>query len=142
MLNAYTDGQVRRQPKNSVKRMAVRVQTGGERAGRRQQIECTQLQLSGGAQTEGSGVVVGAPADPMEFRPSVPDVRAQGVAKGQTNEAQGDDRDLASEFLARESGSAETGSSVVVVPTLTDPAGIRTSARGLRTWSAAKKAHR
>ena len=47
--------------------------------------------------------------------------------------------DLVSEFLARESGSAEAGSSVVVVPTPTDPAGIRTSARGLRTWSAAKK---
>ena len=85
MLNACTDWQVGRQPKNRVKRMAVRVQTGGERAGRRQQIECTQLQLSGGARAEGSGVVVGALADPMEFRPSVRDVRAQGVAKGQTS---------------------------------------------------------
>jgi len=47
--------------------------------------------------------------------------------------------DLASEFLARKSGSAEAGNSVVVVPTPTDPAGIRTSARDLRTWSAAKK---
>jgi len=46
--------------------------------------------------------------------------------------------DLASEFLARESGIAEVGSSVVVVPTPTDPAGIRTSARGSRTWSAVK----
>jgi len=44
--------------------------------------------------------------------------------------------DLASEFLARMSGSAEAGSSVVVVPTPTHPAGIR---RDLRTWSAAKK---
>ena len=32
--------------------------------------------------------------------------------------------DLASEFLARESGSAEAGSGVVVVPTPTDPAGL------------------
>ena len=47
--------------------------------------------------------------------------------------------DLASEFLARESGIAEVGSSVVVVPTPTDPAGIPASARGLRSWSAAKK---
>jgi len=47
--------------------------------------------------------------------------------------------DLASEFLARESGSAEAGRSVVVVPTVTNPAGIRTSARDLRTWSAVKK---
>ena len=47
--------------------------------------------------------------------------------------------DLASEFLARESGIAEVGSSVVVVPTPTDPAGIRTNVRDLRTWSAAKK---
>ena len=74
MLNACTDWRVRRQPKNSVKRRAVRVQTGGDRAGRRQQIECKQLQLSGGARAEGSGVVVGAPTDPMEFRPSVRDV--------------------------------------------------------------------
>jgi len=74
--------------------MAVRVQTGGERAGRRQQIEYTQLQLSGGARAEGSGVVVGAPADPMEFRPSVRDVRTQGVVKGQTSGARGDDLGL------------------------------------------------
>ena len=94
MLNACTDWQVRKQPKNSDKRMAVRVQTGGERVGRRQQIECTQLQLSGGARAEGSGVVVGAPADPMESLPSVRDVRAQGVAKGQTSGARGDDRGL------------------------------------------------
>ena len=47
--------------------------------------------------------------------------------------------DLASEFLARMSGSAEAGISVVVVPTPTNPAGIRRCARDLRTWSAAKK---
>ena len=47
--------------------------------------------------------------------------------------------DLASEFLARMSGSAGEGSSVVVVPTPTDPAGIRRCARDLKTWSAAKK---
>ena len=43
------------------------------------------------------------------------------------------------QFLARKSGSAEAGSSVVVVPTPADPAGIRTCARDLRTWSAANK---
>ena len=43
--------------------------------------------------------------------------------------------DLVSEVLARESGSAEAGSSVVVVPTPTDPAGIRTIARGSRKSS-------
>jgi len=94
VLNACTDWQVRRQPKNNVKRRAVRIQTGGGRAGRRQQIECTQVQLSGGARVEGSGVVFGAPADPMGFRPSVRDVKAQGVAKGQTSGARGDDRGL------------------------------------------------
>ena len=52
------------------------------------------MQLSGGAQAEGSGIVFGAPADPMEFRPSVRDVRAQGVAKGQTSGARGDERGL------------------------------------------------
>ena len=106
MLSACTKWQVKRQPRNSVERMAVRTQTGGRQAWRRPQIECTKLQLSGGARAEGSGVGFGAPADPMEFRPSVRDVRAQGVAKGQTSGA---------EFLARESGSAEAGSSVVVV---------------------------
>jgi len=92
VLNACTDWQVRRHPKNSVKRRAVRMKTGGGRAGRGQQIECTQLQLSGGARAEGSGVVFGAPADPMGFRPSVRDVKAQGVVKGQTSGARGDDR--------------------------------------------------
>jgi len=47
--------------------------------------------------------------------------------------------DLASEFLARMSGSAGEGSSVVVVPTPTDPAGIRRCARDLKTWSAGTK---
>jgi len=46
---------------------------------------------------------------------------------------------LASEGLVRISGSAGTGSSVVVGPTPTDPAGIRRCARDLKTWSAAKK---
>jgi len=64
VLNACADWQMRRQPKNSVKRMAVRVQTGGERAGRRQQIECTQLQLSGGARPEGSGLLLVRPRIP------------------------------------------------------------------------------
>jgi len=74
VLNACIDWQVKRQPKNSVKRRAVRIQTGEGRAGRRQQIECAQLQLSGGARAEGSVVVFGSPADPMGFRPSVRDV--------------------------------------------------------------------
>ena len=47
--------------------------------------------------------------------------------------------DLASEFLAQMSGSAGEGSSVVVVPTPTDPAGIRRCARDLKTWSADRK---
>jgi len=47
-----------------------------------------------GRATRGQRVVVGAPADPMEFRPSVRDVKAQGVGKGQTNRARGDDRRL------------------------------------------------
>ena len=80
VLNACTDWKVRRQPKNSVKHRAVPIQTGGGRAGTRQQIECTQLQLSGGARAEGSGVVFDAPPDPMGFHPSVRDVKAQGVA--------------------------------------------------------------
>ena len=124
-INACTDCPVRKQSKNSAKRMEVRVQTGGERTGRRQQIECTQLQLSGGARAEGSGVVVGAPADPMEFCPSVRDVRTQWVTKGRPVDRGATMSDLVSEFLARESDSAEVGCSVVVVPTPTDPAGNR-----------------
>jgi len=50
--------------------------------------------------------------------------------------------DLASEFLARMSGSAGAGSSVVVVPTPTDPAGIRRCARDLKTWPARSKIFR
>ena len=41
------------------------------------------------------------------------------------SEARGEIADLPSEFLARMLGSAGAGSSVVVVPTPTDPAGIR-----------------
>jgi len=94
VLNACTKWQMRRKPRNSVERIAVRTQSGGRQAGRRPQIECTKLQVSGGARAKGSGVGFGAPADPMESRPSVRDVRAQGVAKGQTSGARGDDHRL------------------------------------------------
>ena len=47
--------------------------------------------------------------------------------------------DLASEFLARMSGSAGEGRSVDVIPTPTDPAGIRRCARDSKTCSATKK---
>jgi len=56
---------MRRRTKNSVNRKTLRIQTGGGRAGRRPQIECTQLQLWLGARAEGSVVVFGAPVDPM-----------------------------------------------------------------------------
>jgi len=109
---------MRRKPRNIVERIAVRTQSGGRQAGRLPaclppdrvrtamhstlncyaldtvSIECTKLQLSGGARAKGSGVGFGAPADPMESRPSVRDVRAQGVAKGQTSGARGDDHRL------------------------------------------------
>ena len=80
-MNACTKWKMRRQPRNSVERITVRTQTGGRQAGRRLQIECTKLQLSGGARAEGNGVGFGAHADPMGSRPNVRDVRAQGVAK-------------------------------------------------------------
>jgi len=85
---------MRRQPRNSVERVPVRTQTGGRQVGRRLQIEFTKLQLSGAARPEGNGVGFGAHADPMESRPNVREVRAQGVAKGQTSGARGDDRRL------------------------------------------------
>jgi len=94
VVNACIDWQVRRQPKNSVKRRAVRIQAGEGQEGRRQQIECPQLQLSGGARAAGSVVVFGTPADPMGFRPSVRDVKAHGVSRGHTSGARGDDRGL------------------------------------------------
>ena len=85
---------MRRQPRNSVERIAVWTQTSGRQAGRRPQIECTKRQLSGGARAEGNGVGFGARADPMESLPSVRDVRAQGVVKGQTSGARGDEHSL------------------------------------------------
>jgi len=61
-----------------------------EQSGRRSRPEA----LSGSARPEDSGVVFGAPANPMGFRPSVRDVKVQGVGKGQTSRARGDDRGL------------------------------------------------
>jgi len=60
------------------------------------------VQLSGGARVKGNGVGFGAHADPMESRPSVGDVRAQGVAKGQTSGARGDDHRLGVKVPFRE----------------------------------------
>jgi len=92
VLNVRIDWHVKRQTKNKVKRRAVRSQAGEGRAGRRQQIECTQVQLSGSAITEGSVVVFATLADPIGFRPSTRDVKAQSAAKEHTSEARGDDR--------------------------------------------------
>ena len=59
--------------------------------------------------------------------------RSQGaaVARACTVKRGATIADLASEFLARMSGSAGAGTSVDVVPTPTDPAGIRRCARDL-----------
>ena len=92
VLNVRIDWHAKRPTKNKVKRRAVRSQAGGGRAGRRQQIECKQLQLSGSARTAGSVVVFATPADPMGFRTSTRDVEAQSAAKEHASKARGDGR--------------------------------------------------
>jgi len=86
------DWHVKRPTNNKVKRRAVQSQTGEGLARRREQIECTQLQLSGSARTAGSVVVFATSVDPIGFRTSSRDVEAQGAAKEHTSEARGDDR--------------------------------------------------
>jgi len=83
---------VKRPTNKKVKRRAVQSQAGEGLARRREQIECTQLQLSGSARTAGSVVVFATSADPRGFRTSTQDVEAQGAAKEHTSEARGDDR--------------------------------------------------
>jgi len=61
-------------------------------ARRREQIECTQLQLSGSARTAGILFVFTTPSDPIGFRTSTRDVEAQSAAKEHISEARGDDR--------------------------------------------------
>ena len=92
VLDVRIDWHVKRPTSSKVKRRAVQSQAGGGLAGRRQQIECTQLQLSGSARTVGSVVVLPTPADPMGFRKSTRDVEAQGAAKEHTSEARGGGR--------------------------------------------------
>jgi len=92
VVDVRIDWHVKRPSNNKVKRRAVRRQAGEGLAGRRQQIECTQLQLSGSARTAGSVVVLPTPADPMGFRTSTRDVDAQSAAKEHTSEARGGDR--------------------------------------------------
>jgi len=110
--------------------------------------------MSGSAGTGNSVVVVPTPTDPAGIRRCARDLKTWSAGKKHTNVERDGSRDpgvrrpvkrgatiadLASEFLARMSDSAEAGNSVVVVPTPTDPAGMRRCARGLRTWSAEKK---
>ena len=64
-------------------------QASGGLAGLRQQIECTQLQFLGSARAASSVIVVPTPIDPMGFRKSTQDVKAQSAAKEHTNETQG-----------------------------------------------------
>jgi len=58
---------VKRPTNKKVKRRAVQSQAGEGLARRREQIECTQLQLSVSARTAGSVVVFATPADPIGF---------------------------------------------------------------------------
>ena len=90
VLDVRIDWHVKRPTSNKVKRGAVRSQAGGGQGD--EQIECTQLQLSGSARTAGSVVVLPTPADPMGFRKSTRDVEAQGAAKEHTREARGGGR--------------------------------------------------
>jgi len=94
VLNERIDWHVKRPTNNKVKRRAVQSQAGEGLAGQQQQIECTQLQLSGSAQTAGSVVVFATPADPMGFRMSARDVGAQSAAKEYISRVRGDDREL------------------------------------------------
>jgi len=87
VLDARIDWHVKRPTSSKVKRRAVQSQAGGGLAGQRQQIECMQLQLSGSARTAGSVVVLPTPADPMGFRKSTRDVKAQGTEKEYISEA-------------------------------------------------------
>jgi len=109
-------------------------QVVGALARRREQIECTQLQLSGSARTAGSVVVFATSADPIGFRSSTRDVEAQSAAKEHTSEERGDDRGLG----VRRPG-AGAGSSAVVGSTPTDPVEFRKCARDLKMLSAARK---
>ena len=63
-----------------------------EQSGRRSRA-CVHCHMNAG-EDEVQWGCFGAPADPMGFRPSVRDVKAQGVAKGQTSGARGDDLGL------------------------------------------------
>ena len=92
VLNVRIDWHVKRPTNKKVKRRAVQSQAGERLARRREQIECTHLQLSGSARTAGSVVVLATPADPIGFRTSTRDVEAQSAAKEHTSEARGDDR--------------------------------------------------
>ena len=92
VLDVRMDWYVNRSTNNKVKRRAVQSQAGEGLAGRRQQIERTQLQLSGSARAAGSVVVLPTPADPMGFRRSARDVETQSAVKEYTSEARGGDR--------------------------------------------------
>ena len=67
----------------------VRSQEGWGQAGLRWQIECTQRQFLGSAQTGSSVVVVPTPTGPMEFRKS----KGQSAKKEHTNEVRDGGRD-------------------------------------------------
>ena len=82
VLDVRIDWHVKRPTKNKVKLMAVQSQTGEGLEGRRQQIKCTQVQLSGSARTAASVVVLPTPADPMGFCRNTRDVETQSAAKG------------------------------------------------------------
>jgi len=133
-MNACTDWQVSRPPKNSVKRRAVRIQTGGGRAGRRQQIECTHLQFVRGRASRGQRgcfwCAHGSHGVPPEC------TRCEG-SRG----SKGADQWSAVRRSRTWRQSSWRGSRAALrqVAAWSWSAGIRTSARGLRTWSAAKK---
>ena len=71
----------------------VRSQEGWGQAGLRWQIECTQRQFLGSAQTTSSVVVVPTPTGPMKFRKSTRDLKGQSAGNEHTNEVRDGGRD-------------------------------------------------
>jgi len=92
VLNVRIDWHVKRPTNKKVKRREVQSQAGERLARRREQIECTHLQLAGSARTAGIFFVFSPPSDPIGFRTSTRDVEVQIAAKEHTSEARGDDR--------------------------------------------------
>ena len=135
VLDMRIDWHVKKPTNNKVKLRAVWSQAGEGLTGRRQQIKCTQLQLSGSREQRAAWSFCLHLRTPWGSAGVREMCRHRAQQRSTPVKREATIAGLASEGLALILGSAGAGSSAVVGPMPTDPVEFRKCARDLKALS-------